>query len=338
MTVRVERVTDAEEWDACVSRSPQTGFFHQYDALTTLARHFDADLHPLIGYVGEEPVGVFPVFDLDRGPLRIAASQPPGLEVNAGPALLNVGKLKQRKAEKRHRSFVDGCLRLVEEHLSPDYLKIATTDRYDDVRPLVNNDLDVRPSYTYVLDLEPGEEELMARFSRDARSNVRNTDESRYDIREGGEAEIRTIVSLVRRRYAQQGEDHYLDPELVADLRATLDDGAVRPYVCTVDGEVASGIVTLEFGDTVYRWQGGPRPEVDVPVNDLLDWRVIRDALDRGATRYDLVGAMVPRLCEYKAKFGPKPRPVYVAERRNLTATLAAETYSGLQTLREFAP
>jgi hypothetical protein len=338
MTVRVETTTDAEEWDSCVDRSPQTGFFHQYDALATLADHFDARFHTLIGYVGQEPVGVFPAFALERGPFRVAASQPPGVEINAGPALLNHEKLKQRKAEKRHRKFLSGCMEFVEEVLDPDYLKIATTDRYDDVRPLVNHGLNVRPSYTYVLDLEPGTEELMAQFSSDARSNVRNTDESRYEIREGGVEEIREIVSFVQRRYAEQGEDHYLDAALVADLRETLGEDAVRPYVCTVDGEIASGLLVLEYGDTVYRWQGGPRPRVDVPVNDLLDWRVIRDAVDRGLARYDLVGAMLPRLCEYKAKFGADPEPVYLAERRTLPVKLASETYSRLETLRERIP
>ncbi|WP_135854084.1 lipid II:glycine glycyltransferase FemX [Halorussus salinus] len=334
MTVRVETTSDADEWDACVEQSPQTGFFHQHDALATLADHFDARLHTLVGYVGQEPVGVFPVFGLERGPLWVAASQPPGVEINTGPALLNHEKLKQRKAEKRHRKFLSGCMEFVEEVLDPDYCKIATTDRYDDVRPLVNHGLDVRPSYTYVLDLEPGAEELMAQFSSDARSNVRNTDEDRYEIREGGVEEVARIVSFVRRRYDEQDEDHYLDADLATDLYETLGDEAVRPYVCEVDGEVESGLLALEYGDTVYRWQGGPRPRVDVPVNDLLDWRVIRDAVERDLARYDLVGAMLPRLCEYKAKFGPEPRPVYLAERRNLTAKLASETYRGLRTLR----
>src|SRR6056297_486696 len=136
MTVRVETTTDAETWDSLVDQSPQTGFFHQYDALAVLADRFDATLHTLVGYVGQEPVGVFPIFGLERGPLWVAASQPPGVEINTGPALLNFRKLKQRKAEKRHRDFVSGCMEFVEEVLDPDYCKITTTDRYGDVRPL----------------------------------------------------------------------------------------------------------------------------------------------------------------------------------------------------------
>ncbi|WP_128478760.1 hypothetical protein [Halorussus pelagicus] len=44
MTVRVETTTDAEAWDSFVDQSPQTGLFHQYDALAVLADRFDATL------------------------------------------------------------------------------------------------------------------------------------------------------------------------------------------------------------------------------------------------------------------------------------------------------
>lgn len=77
------------------------------------------------------------------------------------------------------------------------------------------------------------------------------------------------------------------------------------------DGEFVGGIVVLDDGDRVYRWQGGVRVDgYDFPANDLLDWHVMTDALDRGVAEYDLVGADNERISEYKAKFGPVLFPV----------------------------
>jgi hypothetical protein len=334
MGMRIEAVSEREkdEWDSCVDGSSQTSFFHRYDALEVLARHFDATLHRIIGYVGEEPIGVFPVFGLDKGPFRLVASPPPSFEMHVGPALLNFEKLKQRKAEQRHREFVEASLDWIERELSPDYLQIGTTDRYTDVRPFLRREFDVDPSYTYVLDLGKDADDLLMQFSRDARNNIRNTDDEAYDIREGGRDEIRKLVSLVRRRHDEQDKEHYLDSEFVLDLYSSYGPEHVRPYVCSVDGHIVSGIIALEHGDTVYRWQGGPKPKVDVPVNDILDWYVIRESMQRNVDRYDLVGAMLPRLCDYKSKFSPNPVPLYIIERHSLATKAAVLAYGRLPT------
>lgn len=329
MSIRIEVANQENEgeWNAAVDRSPQTTFFHQYDALRSLESYFDANLHLLLGYVGQEPVGVFPVFEQAKGPFRLATSPPLSVEIHIGPALLNFEKLKQRKAEKRHREFVNECVDWIDRELEPDHLEIKVTDRYTDVRPFIRRDFDVRPSYTYVLDLSPGLEELQKQFSSDARKNIRNTPEDAYTIREGGVEEIEAIVSLIQQRFDELGEYYYLDSSLVTDLYAGSDSVRVRPYACWVDGDLVSGIIVLEYGDTVYRWQGGSKPNTDVPVTDLLDWHIIRDAKSRDRERYDLVGAMIPRLCDYKSKFGPKPTSVYIVRKSTVPMKIAESVY-----------
>lgn len=329
MSIWIEEVTEEnrEKWDAAVDQSPQTTCFHQYDALRSLERYFDAELHPLLGYVGQEPVGIFPVFEQVKGPFLLATSPPLSVEIHAGPALLNFQKLKQRKAEKRHREFINRCVDWIDSELEPDHIEIKVTDRYTDVRPFIRRGFDVTPSYTYVLDLSPELDDLQKRFSSDARKNVRNTSEDAYTIREGGVEEIEALVSLVQRRFDELGEYHYLDSSLVTDLYAESDSVRVRPYTCRIDGKIVSGIIALEHGDTVYRWQGGAKPDTEIPATDLLDWRVIRDAKRRDKKRYDLVGAMIPRLCDYKSKFGPEPASVYIVRKSTVPMKVAETVY-----------
>jgi len=331
MGIDVEPVgaEDADRWDRIVERSPHGTPFHRYAVLETLADHADATLHPLVGYKGQEPVGVFPGFEVTRGPVTTLFSPPPDLKATyLGPALANHGNAKRRKAERRHRRFVEGCLSWFEDR-SPKYVHVRTAPGYDDARTFEWNGFDAHPAYTYRVDLARGEDALWSAFSGDARSNVRGVEDADADcsVEVGGEDAVRRIVEQVTARHAEQGERYPLTPALVTDLYDRAPGGTVRPYVCTVDGEFATGMVALAFGDTVYRWQGGARPEVDLPVNDYLDWEIMRDAIGEGFDTYDLVGASTRRLTGYKAKFDPELSIHLSVERGTWYMEWAAEAY-----------
>lgn len=318
MSVRIERIEDDDEaWERCVDRSGQTTLFHRMATLRVLADHAGATLHPLAGYKGQEPVGVFPVFELRKGPLTGVFSPPPYLSVPyLGPAFCNVDKLKQRKADRRKRRFLESCLEWIDETVSPRYQQYVTGRDFDDARSFVWSGNDLTVEYTYVVDLTTDASALLAQFSSDARRNVKDGEGVDADLSVGGVDDARRIVDQVRRRYEEQDRPYGITPSFVAELYRALPDGAVRPYVCRVEDEFVGGILSLWGDDTVYRWQGGVRPEreVDFPVNDHLDWRIMGDGVTGDVSRYDLVGAGVPRINEYKAKFNPELRSFYRIE------------------------
>jgi len=321
---------DWRRWNDLVERSPGANAFHYREALEVQADRAGADLHPLVGYKGQEPVGLFPVFELRKGGMTTAFSPAPGLWVSyLGPALLNQAKLKRRKAERRNRLFVEGCLDWIERELGPKYVQVRSDPAYRDVRPFEWSEFDVDVRHTYEVDLTPGEEDVLMSFSSDARNNIRTDGD--YRVYEGGPAEIEAVISQVAERHADQDEAYGVTPAFVTDLYERLPEGTVRPYACEVDGEIAGGMVALESGDTVYRWQGGAKHDRDLPVNDLVDWAIVSDAIDRGTERYDLVGANERRLCEYKAKFGPELRSYYSLERGTRVTNALSSVYKRLR-------
>ena len=326
-------VADEEEfaeWNGYLKRSPHAGPFHQREALELLADHTDTTLHPLLAYKGEQVIGVLPLFEGTKGPFTTVVSPPSGTEVYyLGAALCDVDGLKQRKLDRRTRRFVEGSIEWIDATLDPDITHIRTVDRYPDLRPFSDSGFDVTPYYTYVTDLTPPEDDLLMALSSDARSNVTKTDESEYDIEVGGLDEAREIIERVRERHEEQGEPYHITREYIDRLYTDLPDGQVKPYVCyDSEGEMAGGIVTVEFGDTIYRWQGGTKADVEIPVNDLLDWHVIRDARERGLTRYDFVGANTERICRYKSKFAPDLVHYHGALKRSRAADLAVTARS----------
>jgi hypothetical protein len=332
--VRPATADDIERWNDYVERSPQGTLFHEYEALEVLADHSGGRLHPLIGFKGQEPVGLFPVFEIRKQLVTTAFSPPPHLRVPyLGPAFLNMAKLKQRKRERRRQQFVDGCFEWLRSELSPKYAHVRTGTTFSDARPFKWNEYDVTPGYTYAVDLTPGEEDLLMTFSGDARSNVRNADGDAYEISEGGPDAIRRIVDQVRKRYESQGIGFDPTAEFVVDLYDRTENGHVRPYALSVDGEFVGGILALEYGDRVSRWQGGVRTDadVDVPTNDLLDWRIMTDGIDRGVSTYDLVGADTRRINKYKAKFNPELATYYSVERGKWGMQKFAHLYKSIK-------
>lgn len=331
MSIDVTTLEDESEWNDYVERSPQGTPIHRYEALECIARETGSKLHTLAGFKGQEPVGVLPLFEQSQGPFTTVRS-PPKLELfTLGPARLNFGKLKQRKAERRHRRVVDGWLDWLDDRLDPDYVDVRTVAGYPDVRPFKWRGLDVSPSYTYVVDLDTDRESLLERFSRDARSNIRDgTGRDGVTVREAGGDAIGRIVAQVRSRYADFDEPYPVSVSFAEQLYERLPEGTMRAYTVEQDGEFVSGMVTYEGDGTVYRWQGGVTADSDLPVTELLDWHIMTDAMERGHAQYDLVGANMPRLCDYKAKFDPEAVEYYVARRRTDRMKATMQVYHAL--------
>ncbi|ELY45806.1 GNAT family N-acetyltransferase [Natronorubrum tibetense] len=328
MSIEVARLDDADEWNSLIERSPQTTPFHRFEALKVMGEYSNATLHPFCGYKGDEPIGLFPVFALSRGPIRIALSPPPDLKISyLGPVLLNHEKLKRRKAEKRHRRFIEAVDVKLQETVDPRYVHVRTHPAYNDPRPFIWNDFKATPEFTYEVDITPDSDDLFMTFSGDIRSNVRHADDAEYELLEGDEADVGRIINMAQNRHAEQGVAFNVPESFARDLYRALPEGTMRAYICRAEGEFVGGDLTLENDEVILAWQGVADYEFDLPVTDLVVWYYIRQAHERGIERFDLAGANNPRLCKYKAKFNPEIRSYYTLERGSKAMNGVKELY-----------
>lgn len=331
MTIDVRTLDDPDRWDDLLADAEQPTPFHLSAALDVVADHADADCHRLVGYKGEEPVGLFPVFTISKGPVTAAFSPPPERKIPyLGPTLVVRHELKRRRRDKRHQRFIAACLDWLATEAQPSFTQIRTAPGYEDVRPFVWREFDPTPRYTYRIDLTRSTEDLLASFSSDARSNVTADYDVTYEILDGGTGGIEDIVSQVRSRHAEQNEPFPIRAGFVTDLYESLPDGVVRPKVCQVDGEFVGGNVNLEFAGAAFRWLGGAKPTGDLPANDLLDWQYARAAKERDVVTYDLTGANDARIARYKAKFAPDLVPYYQLHAGTRTMSAVARLYGVL--------
>lgn len=338
MSILIRELTGEarDDWNGYLDRAPHASPFHYREALEELATLSGSTLRLLVGFKGQEPVGCLPLFERSLGGLTIVDSPPEGTEVYyLGAVMIGRDQLKRRKTETRIRRFVTAAVDWLDAELAPDLTTVRTVDRFVDLRAFREQGFQLAPYYTYVVDLTPTPEQLLGQFSRDARSNVHTTDEDAYELVEGNATDAARIIEEVRARHEAQDEPYDLTTDFVRALYRRLPEGVVRPYVCRVDGAFAGGIVALECGDTIFRWQGGTKHDADVPVNDLLDWHLMCEGKARGRTRYDLMGANQYRLTRYKSKFGGKPTTYHRVLRRSRRARLLAKLRSVSWRFRE---
>lgn len=334
MSIEVQQA-DADalaSWDQWLAQSEAGTFFHQIDVLDVLNKHAETTLHHLVGFKGNQPVGALPVFELSKGPFTFVLSPPPKLGVPAlGPVLFDADQLKRHTLEKRNRRFIDGCVDWINSNISPNYTRIVSEPAYHDPRPFAWNGFDMTPYHTYHVDLTAGESVVMDRFKKSLRSDIRRSQDEDYTVRRGDKHDARWIINKVEERYEAQGEAFTITPSYIDDLLHAVGLDQLPVYVGELNGERISGILSPRFDSTMYYWQGGGRPDVSFPMNDLIHWQLIQDGIDEGYAVYDLVGANTRRLCEYKSKFGPSLRTYYELEAGSTATTLLTKLYKRLQ-------
>lgn len=319
------------EWDEVL---PGDGFevFHLGDAIEVLDEHASGDLRLFGGFKGDQPVALLPTFVRRMSVGRVITSPPPSLGIQRLGPLLMPNSPKQRKRESVNRRFVEGVLDELGVDGSMSLCRILCPLSYDDPRPLRWQNLELHPSFTYLLPLERSADDIKASFSKSLRRELRDLEDSNVTVEIEGCDAARTVYDDVVDRYAELGEEFSLSWEYVDDLVAALGD-RVRVYVARApDDRYLGGIVALYSNDTAYNWLGGSRASYDNnSVNSLVHWTIIRDLLEEpsldSVSRYDLMGANTERLCRYKAKFGGIVAPYFVVETPGKSMDLAKRAY-----------
>lgn len=322
-----------EEWDRAL---PKAGFevFHTPTALSVVDRHTEGELRLFVGYKGDNPVAMFPLFVLRRAVGRTVLSPPPGMGVPQLGPLVMPASPKRRKRERLNREFVEAVLDRVGVDGTTSLCRVVCSPAYADPRPFAWTGMEVGTEFTYTLDTATqSPEELLRDASKSLRREVRDGRETDVTIGVEGADAAEAVFEQTSKRYREQGEAYPLDRDYVTDLTSALAEaGRCRVYVARdPDGSFLSGVTVLYSNDSAYFWQGGTRATYDgVSINSLLHWRIVEDLAEdppHGATEYDLLGANTERLCQYKSKFGGRLVPYHVVESGGTPMDIAKKAY-----------
>ncbi len=145
---------------------------------------------------------------------------------------------------------------------------------------------------TFILNLEPDEETLLANMKQKTRYNVRLSTRKGVVIRRGGLGDL----DLLYQMYAETSiRDGFVirDPAYYRDAWGSfIQESVAQPLIAEVEGEPVAAIILYRFGKTAYYLYGMSRAlHRDKMPNHLLQWEAIRWAKEAGCLVYDFWGA-----------------------------------------------
>ncbi len=155
--------------------------------------------------------------------------------------------------------------------------------------------LDIQPPSTVILDITPGEEEILEAMKKKTRYNIRLSEKKGVTVRRGGGEDLSRWYEIyeetaLRDRIALHGEAYY---RTLFNLAG--DGGTGRPdlrlYLAEIEGKVEAGIVVSHQGSrATYLYGASSNNHRNAMPAYALQWRAIREARQAGCTEYDLYG------------------------------------------------
>ena len=151
---------------------------------------------------------------------------------------------------------------------------------------------------TYLINLEPEEEQILNRMKSKTRYNIRLSDRKGIKVRLGDRSDLKGLYKMyadtaVRGGFTIRGEEYYqtLWQSFMGDNLA-LSDPRAQPIIAEVDDVPVAGAVLFCFGKRAWYLHGMSLPEHSEKMPTYqVQWEGIRWAKSQGCIIYDMWGA-----------------------------------------------
>ena len=220
--------------------------------------------------------------------------------ISRGPVCAPEDAARVLDAVARHLRSTQGSVALVAE---PDWDAGSAGERGLEAAGFRRTESTILIPRTLILDLQQGEDELMAAMSRTTRANVRKNLKSRLEFRKvASEAELEQVLAIYRETAARAGfgihEDAYY-----RDIWRFL--GGDSPVVAAFDGDQAVAFVWIaKSAGTAFELYGGvTEAGQKARANYGVKWAAFTAMKAEGCARYDLNGLLNDGISDFKKQF-----------------------------------
>lgn len=152
---------------------------------------------------------------------------------------------------------------------------------------------DVQPRYVFTVEIAGrSDDELLAAFNQLWRRNLKKADKAGVVVRTG----VRQDLAAFHEVYVETAARDLFTPRPLSYFERYWDAFAPNPdrlrlYLAEVDGEVAAATIWIRVGTHAwYSYGASTTKHRDARPSNAIQWRMLRDARDAGATTYDLRG------------------------------------------------
>jgi len=184
---------------------------------------------------------------------------------------------------------------------------------------------------TFILEIEPDEQLMWNKMESRGRNMVRKAEKSGVTIKHsaGGEGEIDLFYEMLKATFAKSGKTPSHPKRFYESLISNL--GSVNRVLvlsAEINGKIeAMGIFPhdenrIQFLSGTSTAEGGR-----YAANNLIQWNVIKYAMEKRMRIYDLGGTGIPAIDKFKASFGGKPYSYYQFIWRTPTESAAEKIF-----------
>jgi peptidoglycan pentaglycine glycine transferase (the first glycine) len=155
----------------------------------------------------------------------------------------------------------------------------------------VTSDMPAAPVATVRIDLRRSVDEILASMRSATRSNIRKATRKGIVVRAAGASGLAAFGELLAETSRRQGFAPY-PAEYYAEILRQFGEGhRAELLLAEHDGEVLSGAMIIGYGDTVvYKMGAWSGRRTGLHPNELVHWRAMQWARERGYRYYDLEG------------------------------------------------
>jgi FemAB-related protein (PEP-CTERM system-associated) len=296
MSLKVDQATPSDEarWDSFVAGQPAASYCHAFGWSNVVQRAYHKDVFFLHATAGQDWFGVLPLVHL-KGPL-------------AGNRLVSLPYLDQggvlTSSGEAATALEQAAFDLARE-IGATGLDFRGPSRATPLAPEESR------RFRFLLELEDSEEELWQAIGPKVRNQIRKSESSGLVSQKVASDRLDDFYSIFARNMRDLGSPTHsrrffseilFEFESAANLYLTLD---------ARESPVAGG-VSIAFGDTVtVPWASSLRSARPACPNHSLYWRILRDARQNGAARFDFGRSSVGTgTFHFKKQWRARPEPL----------------------------
>jgi len=189
-----------------------------------------------------------------------------------------------------------------------NYMRLCTPPGLIDIRPYTHNKYQITPSYTYIINLQNGEEQVWNDFKPELRRSIKKTEKAGVSVEEGSEEDLKFLYDALVRRLEEQGIKSSIYEEYLLDIYNSFYPKNLKIFVGKHKGETVGGEISVCYNGKLSAWIGIPKISMKgVYANDLIQWEAIKWAVKQGLKQYEIMDdGSDPRLCAFKSKYNPE--------------------------------
>jgi len=317
-----------EIWDRFVDESPHGLIFHKWEFLKIVEKYSGYNFLPYGVVRGEALIGLFPLFHKRIGFFSRVFSPPP----RSGLPYLGflMGPEYETAKQDRKETYLSQVIDQINDEiklLSPNYISIYSTPGFLDIRPFIWNNYTTDPKFNYVINLNPDLNSIRNGFKLNLRKQMSLSEKQNLSL--VPDTNLSSFYDLMTQRYKEQGLNFsFYNIDYLKALFKMYPEN-LKLYSLYQNNNLIGGILTQEY-KKFLTWHGNAKIIEGVYGNEYILWQLIQKAKGDGYSKFELTGANLRNLCQFKSKFNPSLEICYNASRKDSLGKFAEWIYMNL--------